>query len=132
MGDDQQDASAEIDAIIAGIGDWRGERLAHVRALIHRADPDVVETIKWRKPTNPDGVPTFEHDGIICTFGAYKDKAKVTFGDGAQLPDPDGVFNASLGGRAMRAIDMTRTHELDADAFVELFRAAVAHNTGPG
>jgi hypothetical protein len=122
-------AQQEIDAIIASVDDWRGPVMARVRELIHVADPDVVETVKWRKPTNPAGVATFEHAGIICTLQACAGKVKVTFGDGAGLPDPHGVFNASLGGRAMRAIDLPEGAELDEDAFVELFRAAVARNT---
>ena len=102
------DASTKIDAKIAELGDWRGETLAKVRALIQEADPDVVEEWKWVKPTNP-GVPTWSHDGIICTGETYKDKVKLTFMKGAQLDDPQGLFNASLEGNARRASTCSRT-----------------------
>lgn len=85
-----------IDRRIAELGDWRGEVLALVRKLIHEADPDVVESVKWRKPSSPLGVPVWEHDGILCTGEVYKDKVKFTFAKGASLPDPRGVFNSSL------------------------------------
>ncbi len=122
------DPSALIDAGIAALGDWRGERLAQLRELIRRADPDVVEEVKWRKPTNPDGVPVWSHDGIVCTGETYKDKVKLTFFDGASLPDPHGLFNSSLDGKTRRAIDFNEADDLDADAFVELVQAAVDHN----
>lgn len=120
--------SKEIDAILKGIGDWRGATLQHARKLLLAADPGVTETVKWRKPSNPAGVPTYECEGIICTLGAFKGKAKITFGKGALLEDPSGVFNASLGGRAMRAIDLGEGDQLDATAFTELVREAVALN----
>jgi hypothetical protein len=120
--------STEIDAILRGIGDWRGDTLQRARELILAAHEDVTETIKWRKPSNPAGVPTYECDGIICTLAAFKDKAKITFGKGALLEDPRGVFNASLGGRAMRAIDLAEGDRLDAKAFKALVRRAVALN----
>lgn len=108
--------------------DWRETRVADVRTLIMRADPGIVEEIKWRKPSNPDGVPTFSFDGLICTLETYKDKIKVTFGKGASLPDPAPLFNASLGAGVRRAIDIGEDDTLDADAFVALVQAAVALN----
>jgi hypothetical protein len=127
--DDDAPPSELIDATIAELGDWRGETLARVRALIHDAEPDVVETVKWRKPSNPRGVPVWERDGIICTGETYKDKVKITFARGAALHDPKGVFNASLEGSTRRAIDMRDGDGLDEDAFKGLVVAAVAHNT---
>jgi hypothetical protein len=121
-------ASEEIDGRIAELGDWRGETLRRVRALIHEADPDIVEEWKWAKATGP-GVPVWEHDGIICTGESYKDKVKLTFFRGAALEDPAGLFNASLEGNARRAIDIHEGEEVDAGAFKELIRAAVALNT---
>lgn len=117
-----------IDARIAELGDWRGETLARIRALIHQAEPAVVEAVKWRKPSNPSGVPVWELDGIICTGEIYKDKVKVTFARGAALDDPAGVFNASLSAGTRRAIDLREGDELDEDAFTGLVAAAVAHN----
>ncbi len=122
------DPSAQIDAMIADIGGWRGERLARLRSLIQEAVPDVVEEIKWRKPSNPDGVPTWNHDGLICTGEVYKDKVKLTFAQGASLPDPDGLFNSSLGGKVRRAIDIHEEDELDEEAFTDLVRAAADQN----
>ncbi len=123
------DASTKIDAKIAELGDWRGETLAKVRALIQEADPDVVEEWKWVKPTNP-GVPVWSHDGIVCTGETYKDKVKLTFMKGAQLEDPQGLFNASLEGNARRGLDLFEDDELDESAFVALVREAVALNQG--
>lgn len=122
------DASELIDAKLAGMGDWRGARLARMRALIRQADPEVVETVKWRKPTNPSGVPVWEHDGILCTGEAYKGYVKLTFAKGAKLADPAGLFNGSKGGNTMRAIDIREGDAIDEDAFKALVRAAVAHN----
>ncbi len=130
--EDDTPPSQLIDAQIAALGDWRGETLAHMRELIHRAEPDVVETIKWRKPTNPNGVPVWELDGIICTGETYRDKVKLTFAQGAALDDPTGVFNASLTAGTRRAIDLHEGDDVDEAAFVELVRAAAAHNTGGG
>ena len=119
----------QIDAKIRSLGDWRGEALARMRQLIKEAGPDVVETIKWRKPSNPAGVPVWEHNGIICTGDAFKGYVKLTFGKGALLPDPSKVFNASLEGNSMRAINIHEHDPVDEQAFKELFRAAVALNT---
>lgn len=124
------DASALIDAKINGMGDWRGVALANVRALIHEADPHVVETVKWRKPTNPSGVPVWEHDGIICTGETYKDKVKLTFAKGAALDDPSGVFNGKDTGATRRSIDIREGASLDEEAFRALVREAVALNAG--
>lgn len=126
--DDGPSASELIDARIAELGDWRGETLARVRALVHDAEPDVVETVKWRKPSNPGGVPVWELDGIICTGETYKNKVKITFAQGAVLDDPAGVFNANLNAGTRRAIDVHEGDELDEDAFKELVTAAVEHN----
>lgn len=110
--------------------DWRSDVVDQVRALILEAAPDVVEEAKWRKASNPDGVPTFSLSGLICTVETYKDKVKVTFAKGASLPDPGGVFNASLDAGTRRAIDIHGADQLDGDAFVELIRGAVAFNQG--
>jgi hypothetical protein len=125
---DGESASQQISRRIAGLGDWRGETLARVRAVIREATPEVVETVKWRKPSNPDGVPVWECAGIVCTGDAFRDKVKVTFAKGAQLEDPAGLFNASLEGNAMRAIDIREGDDIDAPALQALVRAAVALN----
>jgi hypothetical protein len=126
--DGQEDAPRLIDAKIGGIGDWRGPVLARMRALIHEADPEVVETVKWRKPSNPAGVPVWEHDGILCTGETYKGYVKLTFANGAKLSDPHGLFNGSMGGNTMRALDIREGVEIDAEAFKALVRAAVEFN----
>jgi hypothetical protein len=119
-----------IDARIAALNDWRGEVLARVRALIKQADPDVVEEVKWRKPSNSMlGVPVWEHDGIICTGETYKAVVKLTFAKGAALDDPSGLFNSSLEGNVRRAIDIHEGDKIDAKALAALIRAAVALNT---
>jgi len=111
-------------------GDWRGEVLARVRMLIKQADPDVVEEVKWRKPSNSmRGVPVWSHDGIICTGETYKSVVKLTFAQGASLPDPSGLFNSSLEGNTRRAIDIHEDDKIDEKALRELIRAAVALNT---
>ena len=120
--------SEAIDSKIASLGDWRGEMLARVRALIREADPEVVESVKWRKPTNPGGVPAWEHSGLICTGETYRDKVKLTFARGAALEDPAGLFNSSLDGNTRRAIDIGEGDEIDPPALKALVRAAVAAN----
>jgi len=120
--------SQRIDAKIKELSDWRGETLARIRMLIKRADPRVVEEWKWVKPSNP-GTAVWSHDGIICTGETYKDKVKMTFANGASLPDPSGLFNSSLEGNTRRAIDFQEGDEIDEQALVELIRAAVALNT---
>lgn len=127
---DQESASARIDAKLAALGDWRGAALARMRALIHEADPEVVETVKWVKPSNPSGVPIWEHAGIICTGEVYKAYVKLTFMQGAALDDPGGVFNAGFGGGTRRAIDIREGDAVDPDAFKTLVREAVALNVG--
>ncbi len=116
--------SALIDARIAELGDWRGDLLARLRALIKEADPDVVEEWKWR------GVPTWYHDGMLCTGETYKKVVKVTFAKGASLEDPTGMFNSSLEGNVRRAIDWEEGAALDETAFKALITAAVALNVG--
>ena len=111
-----------IDARIAELGDWRGETLARVRALVKQADPDVVEEWKWR------GVPVWEHEGIICTGESYKAVVKLTFAKGASLEDPAGLFNSSLDGNVRRAIDFHEGDEVDEGAFKALIQAAAAMN----
>ena len=121
-------ASQQIDAKIAALGDWRGEALARFRKLIRDADPDVTEEVKWRKPSNPAGVPVWEHAGMICTGETYKDKVKLTFARGASLDDPSGLFNSSLTGGTRRAIDIHEDQVIDEEAFKALIREAVAVN----
>jgi hypothetical protein len=120
--------SALIDETIRSLGDWRGATLAKLRRLIREADPEVIETVKWRKPSNPAGVPVWEHDGMICTGETYKDKVKLTFARGASLDDPQRLFNASLDGGTRRAIDFREGDAIDEQAFRVLIRAAVALN----
>ena len=111
-----------------GTDDWRGQTLQKVRSLIQQADPDAVETVKWRKPSNPDGVPVWENAGIICTGETYRDKVKLTFAKGASLDDPSGLFNASLDAGTRRAIDIREGESIDEDAFKALVREAAALN----
>ncbi|MGE2833989.1 DUF1801 domain-containing protein [Mycobacterium sp. SMC-4] len=108
--------------------DWRIDRIDEIRSLINRAEPDVIEEIKWRKPSNPDGVPAFSLDGLICTLEMYKGKVKVNFAKGSSIPDPDGLFNASLQAPVGRSIDLREDDELDTDAFVTLIKEAVRVN----
>jgi hypothetical protein len=117
-----------IDARIAELSDWRGATLARLRALIREADAQVIEEVKWRKPSNPLGVPVWEHDGIICTGETYRDKVKLTFARGAALADPSGLFNSSLEGNVRRAIDFHEGAGIDEEALKALIRAAVALN----
>ena len=126
-----QSASEQIDEKIAELGDWRGETLSRMRKLIKEADPDVVEEVKWVKPTSP-GTPVWSHDGIICTGESYKSTVKLTFFKGASLNDPAKLFNSSLDGNTRRAIDIHEGEEVDAGAFNALIRAAVALNSSGG
>src|SRR3990170_4621420 len=119
---------AMIDEKIAEIGGWRAEMLARLRALINEADPEVVEELKWKKPSNPSGVPVWSHGGIICPGETYKDKAKLTSAKGAALDDPTGLSNPSLEGNARRAIDIREGDSIDEDAFKALARSAIALN----
>lgn len=120
---DSKSPSELIDGRIEELGDWRGEMLGRLRALIHQTDPDVVETWKWR------GVPVWEHDGMICTGETYKSVVKLTFAKGAALPDPSRLFNSSLEGNTRRAIDFQQDAEINEAALKALIRAAVALNT---
>jgi hypothetical protein len=118
----EETPSQKIDARIKELGDWRGDTLAQLRALIKKADPEVVEEWKWR------GVPTWYHDGMLCTGETYKDKVKVTFAKGASLEDPKGLFNSSLDGNVRRAIDLGEEDTVDEEAFMALITAAVRLN----
>ena len=126
---DKESPSQLIDARIKELGDWRGETLARVRGLIQEADPEVVEEVKWRKPSNSMlGVPVWSHAGIICTGETYKAVVKLTFAKGASLKDPSGLFNSSLEGNVRRAIDFHEGDNIDEKALKALIRAAVALN----
>jgi hypothetical protein len=120
--------SKDVDAKLATLGDWRGATLARIRRFIREADPDVVEEVKWRKPSNPLGVPTWSHAGIICTGETYKDKVKMTFARGAALHDPSRLFNSSLEGGTRRAIDFREDDKIHEEALKALIREAVVLN----
>jgi hypothetical protein len=122
-----ESASAFIDEKIKELGDWRGKTLAKVRAIVHEADPEIVEERKWVRATSP-GTPVFSHGGIVCTGETYKDVVKMTFAKGAALQDPSGLFNSSLDGNARRAIDIHEGDKVDEAALKDLIRAAVALN----
>ena len=122
--------SHQIHARTKDLNDWRGDVLARVRTLIKQADPEVVEEVKWRKPSNGMlGVPVWSHAGITCTGETYKNYVKLTFAKGASLPDPSGLFNSSLEGNTRRAIDIHEDDKIDEKALTALIRAAVALNT---
>ena len=122
--------SQQIDAEIKESSDWRGAMLARIRMLIKQADPEVVEEVKWRKPSNSmRGVPVWSHAGILCTGETYKNVVKMTFAKGASMEDPSGLFNSSLEGNARRAIDIHEGDKIDEKALKALIRAAVALNT---
>jgi hypothetical protein len=123
-----ENASKLIDERIRELGDWRGETLGRVRAIIKDADPEVVEEWKWAKATSP-GTPVWSHDGIICTGETYKSAVKMTFAKGASLEDPAGLFNSSLEGNVRRAIDFREGDQIDEEALKALVRSAVALNT---
>ncbi len=123
-----ESASQVIDAMFASLGDWRGRTLSKLRALITQAAPDAVEELKWKKPSNPAGVPVWSDDGTICTGEVYKDHVKLTFAKGASLADPHGLFNASLDGNVRRAVDLREGETVDGAAFKALVREAVALN----
>ncbi len=129
--DPMESASSFIDQKIKELGDrrgdWRGKTLAKVRAIIHEADPEIVEERKWVKPTSP-GTPVFSHGGIVCTGETYKNVVKMTFAKGARLKDPSGLFNSSLDGNVRRAIDIHEGDKIDEAALKDLIRAAVALN----
>ena len=121
-------SARQIEAMTKELHDWRSRTLARVRALIEQVDPDVAEESKWRKASNPAGVPVWSHAGIICTCETYKDKVKLTFAKGAALKDPSRLFNSGLEGNARRAIDMREGDTLDEEAFKALVRAAIVLN----
>lgn len=125
---DGEAASASITERIHELGNWRGETLAHIRDLIHDADPDVQEDWKWVKPSNP-GTPVWSHDGGVCTGESYTQVVKITFFRGASIEDPEKLFNSSLGGNTRRAIDLREGEKIDEDAFKRLILAAVAANS---
>ena len=122
-------AAREVDARIQQLVDWRGEMLARLRALIRQADPEVEEECKWKKPSNPLGVPVWSHSGIICTGETHKSVVKMTFAKGAFLDDPAGLFNSSLEGNLRRAIDFREGDKVNEKALKALIRAAVVLNT---
>ena len=122
------EASAKISKRIEDLGDWRGETLAHLRQLIHAADPDIVEEWKWEKPSS-GGVPVWSHDGIVCTGEAYKQVVKLTFARGASVEDPKKLFNSSLEGNVRRAINVREGEKINEAAFKQLIRAAVKTNS---
>jgi len=122
-----ESASARIDEKVLQLGDWRGKTLARVRAIIHQADPEIVEEWKWAKATNP-GTPVFSHGGIVCTGETYKSSVKLTFAKGASLKDPAKLFNSSLEGNVRRAIDIHEGDKINEAALKDLIRAAVALN----
>ena len=124
----EKSGTEQIDEKLQTLVDWRGALLARLRRLIHEADPEVVEAVKWRKPSNPLGVPVWEHGGIICTGETYKDKVKLTFAYGASLDDPKKLFNSSLEGGTRRAIDFREDDAVDEAAFKALIREAVVFN----
>lgn len=128
MSNAAESPSEQIDQRIKELGDWRGGMLARIRSLIKQADPEVIEEVKWRKPTNPLGVPVWYHAGIHCTGETYKDKVKLTFARGASLDDPSRLFNSSLEGNTRRAIDIREGDTIDEKAFKALVRAAAELN----
>ena len=121
--------SQQLDTIIREHRDWKGKTLSQLRALIKKADPAMVEEVKWKKPTNPSGVPVWSHDGIICTGGLLKNAVRLTFLKGAKLKDPKKLFNASLEGNALRAIDFHEGDTIDEAALRALLLEAVRLNT---
>jgi hypothetical protein len=124
------EASTLEDANIERPDDWQGEMLARLRTVIQDADPDIIEEVKWRKPSNPAGVPVWSHGGILCTGETYKNKVKLTFANGAALDDPSHLFNASLEGGTRRAIDFHEGDSIDEQGLAALIREAVAMNAG--
>jgi hypothetical protein len=127
-GPNDEAASAKISERIEELGDWRGETLAHIRQLIHDADPDIEEEWKWEKPKSP-GIPVWSHEGGVCTGESYKQVVKLTFFRGASIKDPKKLFNSSLEGNTRRAIDFREGEKINAAAFKQLIRAAVAANS---
>lgn len=129
---EDKSASQQIDDIIKMPGDWRGEKLAHLRALIKEADPAVVEDVKWKKPSRPEGVPVWSHDGILCVADTLKSAVRLTFPNGAQLNDPQKLFNTRLDSKTVRAIEVHEDDTLDKAALKALILEAVALNSSKG
>lgn len=125
------DRSESIDEMIAATPDWRAQTLAHLRELVHEADPDIAEDVKWRRPSNPLGSATFEHNGIVCVGVLLKERVRLSFFEGSKLPDPKGLYNAQLNGKS-RAIDFHEGEEIDEAAVVALVRAGVELNLAKG
>jgi hypothetical protein len=128
-GESGESASQQIDAIIEASGDWRGRKLSELRALIREADPDIVEEVKWKKPSKPEGVPVWSHDGNICIADTLKNAVRLTFPKGAQVKDPKGLFNTRLDSNTVRAIDFREGDALDEAALKALILDAVGVNT---
>ncbi len=128
MSTTNSDDSVEVDEMIRELGDWRGPKLSRLRSLINESAPGVTEELKWRKPSNPHGVPTWSKDGPICTGETYKKVVKLTFFKGASLADPTGMFNSSLDGNTRRAIDFGEADDIDESALKALLREAIALN----
>jgi hypothetical protein len=126
---EQTSASAQIDAIIEKAGDWRGATLARLRALINQADPAVVEEVKWKKPSRPEGVPVWSHDGIVCVADTLKNAVRLTFPKGARLNDPKQLFNTRLESKTVRAIDFREDQAIDESELAALIAEAVVLNT---
>ena len=126
-GGETESATAEVDAWLKATGGWQAQRLSRARRLLLEVDPGIREAIKWRKPSNPDGVPVWYHGGILCIAGVLKNRVRVTFPEGAVLQDPKHLFNACLAAGSMRAIDMPEDYELREGAFKSLVRAAIRH-----
>lgn len=125
---DELSASEQIDAIIQEPGDWRGERLAHLRAVILEADPGATEEVKWKKPSKPSGVPVWSHNGNLCVADTLKNAVRLTFPKGAQIDDPSGMFNKRLDSKTVRAIDFYEGEGVDEAALTDIVRAAVSLN----
>ncbi len=122
------DASSLIDDMIANTPGWRGATVARLREIIHDADPEMTEAVKWRRPSNPTGVPVFEHNGLVCIIGVLKERVRLGFNQGASLPDPHKLFNAMLEGNKTRAIDFYEGDTVDENAVKALIRSAVEQN----
>ncbi|HKW08066.1 MAG TPA: DUF1801 domain-containing protein [Candidatus Dormibacteraeota bacterium] len=129
MGTTTQSAKADIDAIIQGVSDWRGKSLAQLRTLINKADPDIVEEVKWRKPSRPEGVPVWSHDGIVCIGETLKNAVRLTFPKGAQLKDPKKLFNTRLDSNSVRAVDFHEGVKVDEAALKALILQAAKLNS---
>ena len=126
-GEEPASATAEVEAWLKAIGGWEARSLSRARRLLLAVDPGIREAIKWRKPSNPDGVPVWYHGGILCIGGVLKNRVRITFPEGAVLKDPTQLFNACLSAGSMRAIDMPEEYELNESAFKSLVRAAIQH-----